>query len=131
MAAKKTTKRRVRGRGKGKYGAASNFVRGANPTLAAKEVVELAKKQGIKVSLQLVYNIRMKMRGGAGGAGGSTKRKPGALRATRVAARHPETRAGWEIRALVDNFVADVQAIMVARLTKAFTLAAPPSAGFR
>lgn len=42
---------------KHQYGTKSTFVR-LNPSLTAREVVKLAKKRGIKLSLSYVYGVR-------------------------------------------------------------------------
>jgi hypothetical protein len=53
----------------------TQFVLG-HPNLSAKEVVDEAKKQGIKLSDKYVYNIRAKAKAGGGKAKGKSGRKP-------------------------------------------------------
>lgn len=53
MASKKTGKKVP-----GKFGAKADFIRNQPESMPAKEVVEAAAKQGIKISVNHVYNLR-------------------------------------------------------------------------
>ena len=54
MAMKKTGKKKV----SGKFGAKADFIRSMPESMPAKEVVDAAAKQGIKISVNHVYNLR-------------------------------------------------------------------------
>jgi hypothetical protein len=53
MASKKTGKKTP-----GKFGAKADFIRSQPESMSAKEIVEAAAKQGIKISVNHVYNLR-------------------------------------------------------------------------
>lgn len=53
MASKKTGKKVT-----GKFGAKADFIRNQPESMSAKEIVEAAAKQGIKISVNHVYNLR-------------------------------------------------------------------------
>ncbi len=53
MAAKKTSNKNS-----GKFGAKADFIRSQPVSMSAKDVVEAAKKAGLKVTVNHVYNIR-------------------------------------------------------------------------
>ncbi len=53
MAAKKTSNKNS-----GKFGAKADFIRSQPASMSAKEVVEAARKVGLKVTVNHVYNIR-------------------------------------------------------------------------
>ncbi len=53
MAAKKTTNKNS-----GKFGAKADFIRSQPASMSAKDVVEAARKAGLKVTVNHVYNIR-------------------------------------------------------------------------
>ena len=53
MAAKKTSNKNS-----GKFGAKADFIRSQPASMSAKDVVEAAKKVGLKVTVNHVYNIR-------------------------------------------------------------------------
>lgn len=53
MAAKKASNK-----SSGKFGAKADFIRSQPAAMSAKEVVEAAKKAGLKVTVNHVYNIR-------------------------------------------------------------------------
>ncbi len=53
MAAKKSISKNT-----GKFGAKAEFIRSQPASMSAKEVVEAAKKVGLKVTVNHVYNIR-------------------------------------------------------------------------
>jgi hypothetical protein len=53
MASKKTVKKVP-----GKFGAKAEFIRDQPESMSAKEIVEAAAKQGIKISVNHVYNLR-------------------------------------------------------------------------
>jgi len=53
MAAKKTSNKNS-----GKFGAKADFIRSQPASMSAKEVVEGAKRVGLKVTVNHVYNIR-------------------------------------------------------------------------
>jgi hypothetical protein len=53
MASKKTGKKVT-----GKFGAKADFIRNQPESMAAKDIVEAAAKQGIDISVNHVYNLR-------------------------------------------------------------------------
>jgi hypothetical protein len=53
MASKKTGKKVT-----GKFGAKADFIRSQPESMAAKDIVEAAAKQGIDISVNHVYNLR-------------------------------------------------------------------------
>lgn len=53
MASKKTGKKVA-----GKFGAKADFIRSQPESMSAKDVVDAAAKQGIKISVNHVYNLR-------------------------------------------------------------------------
>jgi hypothetical protein len=53
MASKKTVKKVS-----GKFGAKADFIRSQPESMSAKEIVDAAAKQGIKISVNHVYNLR-------------------------------------------------------------------------
>jgi cysteine sulfinate desulfinase/cysteine desulfurase-like protein len=53
MASKKTVKKVT-----DKFGAKADFIRSQPASLSAKEIVDAAAKQGIKISVNHVYNLR-------------------------------------------------------------------------
>jgi hypothetical protein len=53
MAAKKTSNKNS-----GKFGAKADFIRSQPASMSAKDVVEAARKAGLKVTVNHVYNIR-------------------------------------------------------------------------
>lgn len=53
MASKKTGKKVT-----GKFGAKADFIRSQPESMSAKEIVDAAAKQGIKISVNHVYNLR-------------------------------------------------------------------------
>jgi len=53
MASKKSAKKTS-----GKFGAKADFIRNQPESMSAKDIVEAAAKQGIKISVNHVYNLR-------------------------------------------------------------------------
>jgi hypothetical protein len=79
MASKKTSKKPS-----GKFGAKAEFIRSQPESMSAKEIVDAAAKQGIKISVNHVYNLRTaaaKKSGSPLPAVGPAKRGPGRPRA--------------------------------------------------
>src|SRR5512133_1141682 len=53
-----TNQRTVRQR-RGRFGEKANFIRSQPDSMSAKQIVEAAAKQGLKISVNHVYNLRM------------------------------------------------------------------------
>jgi hypothetical protein len=64
-----------------KFGAKADFIRSMPESMSAKEVADAAAKQGIKISVNHVYNLRTAARK-ADGVAPVAKRGPGRPRAT-------------------------------------------------
>jgi hypothetical protein len=62
----------------------SAWIRSQSASTPAKEIVDLAKRQGIQLSLAQVYTARSTAKHGAGGGGGSVSASPVGRRATRT-----------------------------------------------
>lgn len=76
MAAKKTGKKTS-----DKFGAKADFIRSMPESMSAKEVADAAAKQGIKISVNHVYNLRTASKK-ADGVAPVVKRGPGRPRAS-------------------------------------------------
>lgn len=80
MASKKSAKKTS-----GKFGAKADFIRSQPESMSAKEIVDAAAKQGIKISVNHVYNLRTsaaKKSDGPTNSIAAPKRGPGRPRAT-------------------------------------------------
>lgn len=72
MASKKTAKKVS-----GKFGAKADFIRSQPESMSAKEIVDAAAKQGIKISVNHVYNLRTAAaKKGEGGKGAGLMAPP-------------------------------------------------------
>src|SRR5512133_2363146 len=50
---------KTKGQRRGHFGEKANFIRSQPRSMSAKQVVEAAAKQGLKISVNHVYNLRM------------------------------------------------------------------------
>jgi hypothetical protein len=108
MAAKKTTNKNS-----GKFGAKADFIRSQPASMSAKDVVEAARKAGLKVTVNHVYNIRAaeKKEGSHGGprsvAAASTS-APAASRRGRKPASASALSASTAVEAQLRRAIAEV-----------------------
>lgn len=73
----------------GKFGAKADFIRSQPESMSAKEIVEAAAKQGIKISVNHVYNLRT-----AAAKKGDTGKGAAMLAPKRGVGRPPRAAAG-------------------------------------
>jgi hypothetical protein len=99
MASKKTGKKVT-----GKFGAKADFIRSQPESMSAKDIVEAAAKQGIKISVNHVYNLRT----AAAKKGQTTMKGAGVLAPKRGVGRPRAVAAGTDVERQLRAAIAEV-----------------------
>lgn len=98
MASKKTGKKVP-----GKFGAKAEFIRSQPESMSAKDIVDAAAKQGIKISVNHVYNLRT----AAAKKGGDTK-SLGLLTPKRGVGRPRSTGGAGDVERQLRSSIAEI-----------------------
>lgn len=89
---------------------ASDFIRAQSTSMTAPEVVTAGRKAGYDFSTSLVYAVRGRMKKGTSGTG--AKREAPARRSAAQSAAAGNAQLENQVRGLVDQFVAQLSALV-------------------